>query len=34
MPICAGIYSVLFENLPAKDLVRGLMSRPIKAESL
>jgi glycerol-3-phosphate dehydrogenase (NAD(P)+) len=34
MPICAGIYSVLFEKLPAKDLVRGLMSRPIKAETL
>jgi glycerol-3-phosphate dehydrogenase (NAD(P)+) len=33
MPICAGIYSVLYEKLPAKDLVRGLMSRPIKAEN-
>jgi glycerol-3-phosphate dehydrogenase (NAD(P)+) len=32
MPICAGIYAVLYEKLPAKDLVRGLMSRPIKAE--
>jgi glycerol-3-phosphate dehydrogenase (NAD(P)+) len=32
MPICAGIYAVLYERLPAKDLVRGLMSRPIKAE--
>ena len=33
MPICAGIYRVLYEQLPAKDLVRGLMSRPIKAEN-
>ena len=32
MPICTGIYSVLYENLPAKDIVRGLMSRPIKSE--
>ena len=32
MPICTGIYRVLFENLPAKDLVKGLMSRPIKSE--
>jgi glycerol-3-phosphate dehydrogenase (NAD(P)+) len=33
MPICSGIYQVLYEQLPAKDLVRGLMSRPIKAEN-
>jgi glycerol-3-phosphate dehydrogenase (NAD(P)+) len=33
MPISSGIYSVLYEKLPAKDLVRGLMSRPIKAEN-
>jgi glycerol-3-phosphate dehydrogenase (NAD(P)+) len=33
MPICAGIYRVLYEQLPAQDLVRGLMSRPIKAEN-
>jgi glycerol-3-phosphate dehydrogenase (NAD(P)+) len=32
MPLCEGIYGVLYENLPAKDVVRGLMSRPIKAE--
>jgi glycerol-3-phosphate dehydrogenase (NAD(P)+) len=32
MPISTGIYRVLFENLPAKDLVRGLMNRPIKSE--
>jgi glycerol-3-phosphate dehydrogenase (NAD(P)+) len=33
MPISEGIYQVLYEKLPAKDLVRGLMSRPIKAEN-
>jgi glycerol-3-phosphate dehydrogenase (NAD(P)+) len=33
MPISEGIYSVLYEKLPARDLVRGLMSRPIKAEN-
>jgi glycerol-3-phosphate dehydrogenase (NAD(P)+) len=33
MPICEGIYRVLYEQLPAKDVVRGLMSRPIKAEN-
>jgi len=33
MPICEGIYSVLYQKLPAKDVVRGLMSRPIKAEN-
>ena len=32
MPICAGLYSVLYEKRPAKDLVKDLMSRPIKAE--
>lgn len=32
MPICSGIYRVLYEKLPARDLVRDLMSRPIKAE--
>ncbi len=32
MPISTGIYRVLYENLPAKDLVRGLMNRPIKSE--
>src|SRR5262245_6815297 len=33
MPISTGIYKVLYEQLPAKDLVRGLMSRPIKSEN-
>jgi glycerol-3-phosphate dehydrogenase (NAD(P)+) len=32
MPLCEGIYRVLFEKLPAKEVVRGLMGRPIKAE--
>jgi glycerol-3-phosphate dehydrogenase (NAD(P)+) len=32
MPLCEGVYSVLYEQLPAKEVVRGLMSRPIKAE--
>ena len=33
MPISTGIYRVLYEKLPAKDLVKGLMSRPIKSEN-
>jgi glycerol-3-phosphate dehydrogenase (NAD(P)+) len=33
MPLCTGIYRILYEGLPAKDVVRGLMSRPIKSES-
>jgi glycerol-3-phosphate dehydrogenase (NAD(P)+) len=33
MPICDGIYQVLYEKRPAKDLVRDLMTRPIKAEN-
>jgi glycerol-3-phosphate dehydrogenase (NAD(P)+) len=32
MPICDGIYQVLYEKRPAKDLVRDLMTRPIRAE--
>jgi glycerol-3-phosphate dehydrogenase (NAD(P)+) len=32
MPICAGLYSVLYEKRPAKDVVKELMTRPIKAE--
>jgi len=32
MPICNGIYRVLYEKLPARDLVRDLMNRPIKSE--
>jgi glycerol-3-phosphate dehydrogenase (NAD(P)+) len=33
MPICAGVYRVLYEGVPAKDAVRELMTRPIKAET-
>jgi glycerol-3-phosphate dehydrogenase (NAD(P)+) len=32
MPLCAMVYRVLYEKLPAKDAVRALMARPIKAE--
>lgn len=34
MPLSTGIYRILYEGLPAQDVVRGLMSRPIKPESL
>jgi glycerol-3-phosphate dehydrogenase (NAD(P)+) len=33
MPLCAMVYRVLYEKLPAKDAVRALMSRPIKPEA-
>jgi glycerol-3-phosphate dehydrogenase (NAD(P)+) len=33
MPLCDGVYRVLYEQLPAKDAVRELMSRPVKAEA-
>ena len=32
MPIAEGIYGVLYEQLPAEQVVRGLMVRPIKPE--
>ncbi|HVH83388.1 MAG TPA: NAD(P)H-dependent glycerol-3-phosphate dehydrogenase, partial [Steroidobacteraceae bacterium] len=32
MPICEAVYRVLYEALPARDAVRELMSRPLKAE--
>jgi glycerol-3-phosphate dehydrogenase (NAD(P)+) len=32
MPISEGIYGVLYEQLPAEELVRGMMTRPIKPE--
>jgi glycerol-3-phosphate dehydrogenase (NAD(P)+) len=32
MPIAEGIYGVLYEQLPAQQVVRGLMMRPIKPE--
>jgi glycerol-3-phosphate dehydrogenase (NAD(P)+) len=33
MPLCDVVYRVLHERLPAKDAVRELMGRPIKAEA-
>ena len=33
MPLCAGVYAVLCEDKPAREVVRTLMSRPIKAET-
>jgi glycerol-3-phosphate dehydrogenase (NAD(P)+) len=33
MPLCAMVYRVLYEKLPANDAVRALMRRPIKAEA-
>jgi glycerol-3-phosphate dehydrogenase (NAD(P)+) len=32
MPLCDGVYRVLYERMPARDAVRELMSRPLKAE--
>jgi len=32
MPIVNGIYRVLYENQPARDIVRDLMTRPIRPE--
>jgi glycerol-3-phosphate dehydrogenase (NAD(P)+) len=33
MPLCEGVYRVLYENVPANEAVRELMSRPIKSET-
>jgi glycerol-3-phosphate dehydrogenase (NAD(P)+) len=33
MPLCEMAYRVLYQHLPARDAVRSLMSRPIKAEA-
>jgi glycerol-3-phosphate dehydrogenase (NAD(P)+) len=32
MPLCEGVYRVLYEQVPAKDAVHELMTRPIKSE--
>jgi glycerol-3-phosphate dehydrogenase (NAD(P)+) len=32
MPLCEIVYRVLYQELPAREAVRALMSRPIKAE--
>jgi glycerol-3-phosphate dehydrogenase (NAD(P)+) len=33
MPLCAGVYRVLYEGVPARDAVHELMTRPIKPET-
>ncbi len=33
MPLCEGVYRVLHEGLPAEEVVRALMRRPIRAEA-
>jgi glycerol-3-phosphate dehydrogenase (NAD(P)+) len=33
MPLCDGVYRVLYEDLPADEVVRALMRRPIRAEA-
>lgn len=33
MPLCAGVYRVLYEGVPAREAVRELMTRPIKSET-
>jgi glycerol-3-phosphate dehydrogenase len=33
MPLCEGVYRVLYCGVPAKSAVRELMSRPIKSET-
>jgi len=32
MPIASGIYRILYEHEPAREVVKGLMTRPIKPE--
>lgn len=33
MPLCESVYRVLYEGVPAREAVRGLMTRPIKSET-
>jgi glycerol-3-phosphate dehydrogenase (NAD(P)+) len=33
MPLCEGVYQVLYEGVPAREAVRALMTRPIKSET-
>ena len=33
MPLCTGVYRVLYEGIPALEAVRELMTRPIKSET-
>ncbi len=32
MPIASGIYRVLYENEPARSVVKDLMTRPVRPE--
>jgi glycerol-3-phosphate dehydrogenase (NAD(P)+) len=32
MPLCEGVYRVLYEGVPARDAVRELLARPIRSE--
>ncbi|HEY6925577.1 MAG TPA: NAD(P)H-dependent glycerol-3-phosphate dehydrogenase, partial [Steroidobacteraceae bacterium] len=33
MPLCEGVFRVLYAGVPAKEAVRELMSRPIRSET-
>jgi glycerol-3-phosphate dehydrogenase (NAD(P)+) len=33
MPLCEGVYRVLYEQRPVRQVVRELMSRPIRSEA-
>jgi glycerol-3-phosphate dehydrogenase (NAD(P)+) len=33
MPLCEGVFRVLYQGVPAKDAVHELMTRPIKSET-
>jgi glycerol-3-phosphate dehydrogenase (NAD(P)+) len=33
MPLCEGVFRVLYQGVPAKEAVRELMTRPIKSET-
>jgi glycerol-3-phosphate dehydrogenase (NAD(P)+) len=33
MPLCEGVYRVLYENIPPAEAVRELMTRPIRSET-
>lgn len=33
MPLCEGVHRVLYEDVPAREAVRELLARPIRAES-
>jgi glycerol-3-phosphate dehydrogenase (NAD(P)+) len=32
MPLCEGVYQILYEGRPASQVVQALMTRPIKSE--